>query len=214
MPTSDFTQIPDIIRVIIQTQAESVLEVGIGLGKWGALCREYIEISRGRMPDEWKSRIEGIEIFERYRNPLWSAYDAVHIGNALELLDEAGTFDIVMCCDVIEHFEKAEGRALLEKMLDHGKIVIITSPRGDSPQEPVYGNAHEEHKSVWSSEDFKPYAYRYADLGETFIAVVARQAASLARVDVRPLREWIGTKGAIRMLARLLRDRLLRRGRA
>jgi hypothetical protein len=208
VPTSDFMQIPDVLRVIMSSGAESILEIGIGFGKWGALSREYVEISRGRMPDEWKSRIEGIEIFERYRNPLWNAYDAVHIGDAATIIDTLGQFDLVMCCDVIEHFQKEDGQRLLEKMLDHGRVVLITSPRGESPQQAVYGNAHEEHKSVWSEADFARYPHRFANLYDTFIAAVARSEEPLAAIDVRPPDERIGARGMSRMLSGLIKRRL------
>jgi hypothetical protein len=208
VPTSDFAQIPEVVRVILQSSAESVLEIGVGFGKWGVLAREYIEISRGRMPDQWKSRIEGIEIFERYRNPIWNAYDAVHIGDAMTILDSLDLFDLVICCDVIEHFEKDDGRRLLEKMLEHGRIVLITSPRGDSPQEAVYGNAHEEHKSAWSERDFVRYPHRFANLNETFIVVVARSEDALTTIDVRALDERLGARTVSRMLGTLLKRRI------
>lgn len=208
MPTSDYTQIPDVVRILIQSRAETVLEVGIGFGKWGALCREYIEISRGRLPSEWKSRIDGIESFERYRNPLWSAYDNIFIGDAMQVIDGLGTYDLVLCCDVIEHFEKADGQRLLQKMLHHGRIVVITSPASESPQEAAYGNPHEEHKSSWSETDFAAYPHRFARLGQTFIAAVSLQRDAIAAADVRPLDERIGARQLSRMTLSLIGRRI------
>lgn len=208
MPTSDYTQIPDVIRALIESRAETVLEVGVGFGKWGALCREYIEINRGRMPAEWRSRIDGIEAFEGYRNPLWSAYDNIHIGDAMTVIDGLGTYDVVLCCDVIEHFEKEDGRRLLEKMLHHGRLVIITSPADESPQDAVYGNPHEEHKSWWTEADFASYPHRFARLGETFIAAVSHDPGAVAAADIRPLDERLGARQLSRMTLRLLGRRV------
>ena len=211
MPTSDYTQIPDVVRVLIDSRAESVLEVGIGFGKWGALCREYIEINRGRMPPEWRSRIDGIEAFEPYRNPMWSVYDNVYIGDALVVIDGLGKYDVVLCCDVIEHFEKEFGQRLLEKMLDHGRLVVITSPADESPQDAVYGNPHEEHKSAWTEADFAAYPHRFARLGETFIAAVSRETEAVRALDVRPLDERLGARRLSRMTLRLIGRRILGR---
>jgi hypothetical protein len=208
MPTSDYTQIPDVLRVIIDTRAESVLDIGVGFGKWGPLSREYMEINRGRMPHEWRSVVHGIEIFDTYRNPIWNVYDEVFIGDANQVLDGLGTYDVILCCDVIEHYEKEEGRALLGRMLDHGKVVVITSPIGDSRQEAVYGNPHEEHKSVWSEADFAPWPHRFANLNETFIAVVSRNADHLRSADVREPLEWLGVKQTAAKLGKMIARRL------
>lgn len=210
MPTSDYTQIPDVIRVIVGTRAESVLDIGVGFGKWGPLCREYMEINRGRMPHEWRSTIHGIEIFDTYRNPTWNVYDEIFIGDANQVLDRLGRYDVILCCDVIEHYEKEEGRVLLGKMLEHGKVVVVTSPIGESPQEAVYGNPHEEHKSVWAEADFAPWPHRFANLNETFIAVVSRDAADLAGAEVREPLEWLGVKKTAAELARMIGKRLRR----
>jgi len=208
MPTSDYTQIPDVLRVVIGTRAESVLDIGVGFGKWGPLCREYMEINRGRMPGQWQSVVHGIEIFEDYRNPAWSVYDEVFIGDAVQVLDGLGAYDVILCCDVIEHYEKEDGRVLLQKMLEHGKVVVVTSPIGESPQEAVYGNPHEEHKSVWSRDDFAPYPHRFANLNETFIAVVSRREEHLLGADVREPLEWLGVKQTAAQLGRMIARRL------
>jgi hypothetical protein len=208
MPSSDYAQIPDVIRVVIGTRAESVLDIGVGFGKWGPLTREYMEINRGRMPHEWRSVVHGIEIFETYRNPIWNVYDEVFIGDANEVLDRLGTYDVILCCDVIEHYEKEDGQALLRRMLDHGKVVVITSPIGESPQDAVYGNPHEEHKSVWSDTDFAPFPHRFANLHETFIAVVSRDEEHLRGIDVREPLEWLGVKQVAAKLARMIARRL------
>jgi len=208
MPTSDYLAIPDVLRVVIGSRAESVLDIGVGFGKWGPLCREYIEVSRGRMPGEWRSTIHGIEIFETYRNRNWAAYDEVFIGDVLTILPTLARYDAILCCDVIEHFEKAEGQRLLREMLAHAKIVVITSPRGESPQGPEYGNAHEEHKSVWSEADFEAHPHRFADISDTFIAVVANDEEALRGVEVREPLEWLGVKNVSKTLLRMIAKRV------
>jgi len=66
---------------------------------WGVVVREYLEFWYGRLRrEDWKVRLEGIEIFRDYRNPLWDTYDAVYVADALETLPKLGRFDVRLCC--------------------------------------------------------------------------------------------------------------------
>ena len=108
MPSSDYFQIPTVMQAVTQLKPASVLDIGIGFGKWGALCREYLDADFGRVAKpQWQTRIDGVEIFEPYRNPLWDAvYDRIWVGDAMDVLRQAGRYDLVIACDVIEHFTK------------------------------------------------------------------------------------------------------------
>jgi hypothetical protein len=88
MPTSDYQQISDVLHVVEQLQPRSVLDIGVGFGKRGILCREILEIYQGRVASStWEVQIDGIEINEPYRNQLWDvAYNHVYCGNALDVL--------------------------------------------------------------------------------------------------------------------------------
>ena len=44
MPTSLYTQITKILDAIVHTNPQSVLAIGTGFGKYGLLCREYLEL--------------------------------------------------------------------------------------------------------------------------------------------------------------------------
>ncbi len=43
MPTSHLYQISDILEIISLIRPRSVLDVGVGFGKYGLLAREYLE---------------------------------------------------------------------------------------------------------------------------------------------------------------------------
>ena len=209
MPTSDYHQISDVLHVVEHARPRSVLDVGVGFGKWGILCREVLEVYQERVqPDSWQCRVDGVEIFESYRNPLWAlAYNHVEIGDAFDTLARSGRYDLILCCDVIEHFDKDKGHRLLAKMLDHGKIVVVTSPRGFVEQGAAYGNEHERHKSGWGEQDFSPYHHVYKDVGFTFLAVLARNQPDLAAVRPPNAFQVLGVKRAAREFARLCWDR-------
>jgi hypothetical protein len=210
MPVSDYHQISDVLAVVQQANPEALLDVGVGFGKWGILCREVLELYNERFyPNTWTVRIDGIEIHEPYRNPLWEiAYDRIHIGNALEVLDSLGRYGLILCCDVIEHCDKKSGKILLEKLCHHGDVVVITSPRGFAPQGANYDNEYQRHRSGWSAEDFAGVPHIYKEIGFTFMAVVSSDAARLKAISVQSPLDVLGAKRAVVETAKLVLRRL------
>ena len=62
MPSSHHNQVSKILDIIINLNPQSVLDVGVGFGKYGFLCREYLELWDGR--EEYKKflrRVDGIQ---------------------------------------------------------------------------------------------------------------------------------------------------------
>jgi hypothetical protein len=205
MPVSDYNHISDVLHVVAQFNPKSVLDVGVGFGKWGVLCREVIDVYQGRLSSsEWQTKIDGVEIFEAYRNSVWSlAYDQVLIGNIFDLIDEMPKYDLTLLCDVIEHFEKKEGLLLLEKLLAHSKIVVLTSPRGYHVQGAAWGNDHERHLSGWSQNDFSNFCHVYKEIGFTFMAVLSENSNYIDGLEVRKPLDVLGFKKGAIELARL-----------
>lgn len=216
MPVSDFHCISDVLHVVEAVMPKCMLDVGVGFGKWGVLCREVLDVYYQRLDrGSWSTRIEGVEIFEPYRNPIWSfAYDQVHVCDVEALLDKEGeNFDLILCCDLIEHFEKDTGRRVLDKMLQRARVVIIVTPLGHFPQDAMYGNAHEEHKSEWAQEDFVNIPHLYKVIGTTFLCVLARDQADLRAVKLRHPFEVLGAKKGAVELARFAVGRVRARFR-
>jgi hypothetical protein len=214
MPVSDYRQISEVLHMVVQIRPKRILDVGIGFGKWGVLCREVLDISGGRLrPDDWQTTIEGIEIFQQYQNKIWEfAYDNVQIGNALQLIDTAARYDLILVCDVLEHFDKRTGEAFLDKLLHHADIVIVTSPRGFVAQGAEFGNVHETHRSGWSQRDFVHLPHLYRDNAGGFMAIVALDSDHLRRLRLRfsPL-DQLGVKWGSREFAKLLINRVRER---
>ncbi len=63
-----------------------------------------------------------------------------------------GKFDVVVCMDVIEHFQKQDGLDLLTKMKAWGRRVIVTCPQHSDQS--GFENPYNDHVSYWSVEDF------------------------------------------------------------
>jgi 2-polyprenyl-3-methyl-5-hydroxy-6-metoxy-1,4-benzoquinol methylase len=153
MPTSHPCLLTPVITTILESQPKSVLDIGIGCGKWGALIREYTDIWYRRWDkDSWQTRIEGIEIFSKYKTPNWDWYDAIHFGDATRLIDSCGKFDLIVCIEVLEHIEKPEALFFIEKLLKHSKTLLISFT--NSPQGAAFGNPYERHVSTWRFSDF------------------------------------------------------------
>jgi len=155
MPTSDPRVIEAGCEEIINLKPKSVLDIGVGYGKWGVLAREYTDIWQGRFyEDEWETSIEGIEVHEKYRNLLWMVYDYVYIGDASVWIQKIQTsFDLAIMMDVLEHFEKEAGKRLITEVLKISSYFLVSWC--NSEQKDVRDNKHEDHVSTWDVSDFK-----------------------------------------------------------
>lgn len=130
----------------------SVLDIGIGFGKFGFLAREYTDVRLGRYFN-WETRIDGIEIFEKYVTRLQrEIYDNIYIGSAIDILPTLGHYDIIICSDMLEHLSERDGVFLLNSIKEKTKFAMIATPVRVLLQEALYDNEHEKHISTWPKE--------------------------------------------------------------
>lgn len=82
VPTSNIAAIPTILMMVKKVMPTSVLDVGIGYGKYGCLIREWLSMEDYLKPkDQWAMRIDGIEVFPQYITPIQQhAYNNIMIG--------------------------------------------------------------------------------------------------------------------------------------
>lgn len=148
MPTSGHWQIPHVVQVIAEERPTTVLDVGAGYGKFGALAREYASPSRMDAVDQVAPRL--------------GSYDHVYLGDVRDLEGllpaDAPRYDLALFVDVIEHLEKPEGHRVLEALTRRARRVLVTTPLGFRRQE-IPGQPYETHRSGWYPWDF---ARRYA----------------------------------------------------
>jgi len=156
MPSSRYDLIPKVLDVVLQQRPTSILDIGIGFGKYGVLFREYLDVWDVKNPYEKRTlKLYGVEAFEAYDNPIWQTYDKIFTKDVLSILpilSQLGKFDLLFMGDVIEHFTKEEGKRILSE-IEYDKIIVIT-PKVVLEQEAVYGNSFETHKSSWTEKDF------------------------------------------------------------
>jgi SAM-dependent methyltransferase len=186
VPSSSHFHISKMVDWITQIQPKSVLDVGVGFGKWGFLAREYLDVSAGRYaPADWQVRIEGVEAFPEYATPLYSyIYDQVHYGDVREVIGSLPDYDLVIIGDVIEHFTKKEGRELLNKLRTKARFVLLSSPTVFFQQE-MFGNEYETHRSFWTVRDFAEWEFDYDEYNQwVFVALLRGDLAGSA--DLHP----------------------------
>ena len=173
MPVSDYHGVSAIMGEILRLSPKSVLELGIGFGKWGVLCRELLDAAYGRCRrEQWQALIFGVEVWPGYSNPAWEMYNDVAIED-LQSRDNGG-WDLVMLIDSLEHLNPDEGRPFLRKLVGLNSAVIVSVPNGRMDQGEVFGNPYEAHK--WTFEGLEEFApYNFAELHRGVCTVVSIQ---------------------------------------
>jgi voltage-gated potassium channel Kch len=168
VPSSFYDAIPLVLAFVTGLRPASVLDVGVGFGKYGLLFREYLDVDTAPdgpapfLPAARRVRIDGIEAHPPYVTELQRAiYDTIHVGEALAVLPGLPRYDVVFAADVLEHFTREEGeRFLTEAGARAARGVLIVTPALDIEQSAVFGNAYETHRSFWAPADFagRPHA--------------------------------------------------------
>lgn len=154
MPTSHFNQLSKVVEIIFRLRPTSILDIGIGCGKYGILAREYLD----RPFEERRVQIDGIEGFAPYvKEGQRYYYDSIYIGNALDLLPGLGQYDLILIIDVLEHFTREDGLAILTLSRQKAKHVLISTPLDISVQGPAYGNEYETHRFQWTKRHLKAF---------------------------------------------------------
>ncbi|MEI4831422.1 glycosyltransferase family 4 protein [Bacillus sp. FJAT-53711] len=167
MPSSFYQAIPDILQHVIVEEPMSILDVGVGFGKYGLLLREALDVPYERYhKHEWQVVIDGIEVFEDYRNPVHEhIYNNMYYDNVFQKIDDLTKYDVILLADVIQHFTKGEGIRLLKQLLHHtNKALVVSTPIYSSYQLAYKGNSLEIHKSKWTIMDFQDFDFSCKEL--------------------------------------------------
>lgn len=180
MPTSVPYCVPIVAGVARQLRPRSVLDVGVGFGKYGFILREYTDIwDMASVADyersAWKTRIEGIDATPQYITPLHRfIYDEMHIGDVRTIIDSLPRYDLIIMGDLLEHFEKDEGFALVDKLLTHAnQCLLLIFPHRSPINHEVLDNPLEAHRSTWSRNDFNRFPHRVSKVVEDYSCMVA-----------------------------------------
>ena len=161
MSTSNWQNISYNIDLVKKLDPKSILDIGVGFGRWGILFREFLEVwGDNNVSGEWKRKIDGVEIFPDYIKPYHKFfYDSIFIEDALGFIKKTkNRYDLINCGDVIEHFEKKKALELINLCLERSDYLLINIPVGVNwEQGAVNNNEYERHRSRWSRSDFSIY---------------------------------------------------------
>lgn len=146
MPTSYSESIPTIVKIMQKVQPKTVLDIGIGRGKYGLLAEEYCE---GVV-------VDGVEAWKDYLTDVHKAiYRNIYNEDVTKMdLSKLPKYDLVLMIDVIEHFEKDNAYRILDELQCK---VLISTPIEDYRAH--YENHFEDHVSHWHIDDFRMYEY-------------------------------------------------------
>ena len=171
MASSNPQTIPVVINLLWNIAPRRVLDIGAGLGKYGVLFREYLELrhrdgGRQQTADSflWRDRrvrIDCVEGFSDYIGELHKVvYDNIYNKDIVEFIEEEWDYDVIFAGDVLEHIEKAVAvEKLLPKLVERANMgVLISVPFHVEKQGPLFGNALDVHRSSWCPHDFRAAA--------------------------------------------------------
>ena len=161
MSTSNWQNISYNIELVKRLDPKSILDIGVGFGRWGILFREFLEVwGDNNISGKWKRKIDGVEIFPGYIKPYHQYfYDNIYLEDALSFIGKTkNRYDLINCGDVIEHFEKKKALIFINDCLQKSDYLLINIPVGDNwKQGAVNNNQYESHLSEWSKSDFSVY---------------------------------------------------------
>lgn len=172
---------------------ESVLDVGCGVNSpLGKIEKQFYLEGIDLIPVKSKSKIYNKKItgnfvpMEEYKKKIHDKYTK---GNILyiEKYYKSKSFDVIVLFHVLEHLRRSEGKIFLEKLEKIAKLkIIICTPNGFVPQNPLHGNIYQEHISGWFVKDFITRGYNvYGIRGFKFIR------GEFAAIKYKPWYVWL-----------------------
>lgn len=144
-------------RFLRNNSSESLLDVGCGPGRPGAIIKRHKNIFS-----------VGVDIFRPYLQYCREnhTHDELIQCNVRKLPFKKRSFDAVLCKEVMEHFDRQEGDELIKELEQIARRqVIITTPVGGYKQHEYNGNPFQEHRSAREPTDMRRYGYAVRGVG-------------------------------------------------
>jgi len=155
MPSSDYHSNPKVLSVVEQLRPHSILDIGVGTGRYGFLFREILDWNYARFRrDDWRTTIDGVEVDKAYISDIHRlVYSSILLGDFLKV--EIGcVYDVAFLGDVLEHWAEGAWQEALLKARAHSIYTLVVCPNheGSMAQGSWNGHEHERHLSLLSPE--------------------------------------------------------------
>lgn len=118
------------------------------------LLREYLGRNKGLKKEEFV--IDGIEGYEDYITGVHrQIYNEIHIFDLRKKIDLSGRqYDLCMLIDIIEHFDRQTGLAIINYLSSISKYILITTPWNIGDLSKKHDNPLQDHVYQWTKKDF------------------------------------------------------------
>ena len=134
-----------------------VLDVGCGMGL-PVKCLRRLGLS---------AKFIGVDVYGDYLKRVKSSglYDDCVMASVEYLPFKAGSFDSVMCLQVLEHLSRRGGDLMLASLCDVASTVVLTTPVGFVENAVDSANAFQDHKSGWYPCDLRALGFEVRGYG-------------------------------------------------
>lgn len=150
--------IEPVLALVDLVNPASVVDIGIGFGKWALLLREWAlskAAEGGDLTPIDELLVFGVESAGYFAAMPWldDLYDDILWGDAAEAFDMWRP-DLVLLIDVVEHWHVDAGMDHVAGWLAEGVAVIVSTPIDPVMYEvDYYGDGCPRHCSRWTRED-------------------------------------------------------------
>jgi hypothetical protein len=131
-----------------------IVRAALTAASWG--CSSALDVGSGQ--GKYRALVGHCATLDAYQHAPMS--DHHRIGNALEVLPwvDAGSYDLVYALDVVEHFTREDGLALLDHLVRIARVrVLVFTPCGFMEQKDA---VHwQDHRSGWTADDLRALGF-------------------------------------------------------
>lgn len=160
MENCSHLNITDILEIIRKVNPVKILDVNVGFGRWGILCRELLERDNNgkiKKPDLWNLKIDGVEnidtIYLHTYHDIF--YDNIYRQNISGFLKQhVSLYDLTIFTDILEENNKDISMEMIENAMEISRFILIYVKLGNHENNVLEENIN---NSIWNEEDFEKY---------------------------------------------------------
>lgn len=160
LDTNSHLNITDILEIIRKVNPVKILDVNVGFGRWGILCRELLErdsFGNVRRPDLWNIKIDGIEKLEgnNLHNYHDVFYDNIYRQDIYGFLkSHVSLYDLTIFSEILECTSKETAIEMISNSMEISRFILIYVKLGDHNESHI---VRDKIFSIWEEDDFSNY---------------------------------------------------------